>query len=119
MVYYILVYLPVFYRNVSPLYHSSYKILLKNYTIQLQVLASVRTPYSPTLYLYLQKLTIDFKNLPEFLYRNFKDYKIHDDMSSVSNQPFKLYGTAKTHKFEIIDQKGTFTYKAAKIIPAT
>ena len=51
-------------------------------------------------------------------------------MRPVSNQPAKLCGTAKTHKFEnlkditqqnlkyrpIIDQTGTFTYKAAKVI---
>ena len=47
-----------------------------------------------------------------------------------SSQPARLYGTAKTHKFEfleditvgnlkfrpIIDQIGTFTYSAAKVI---
>ena len=53
-----------------------------------------------------------------------------DDMRPVSNKPAKLYDTAKTHKFEdledttpqnlkcnpIIDQTGTFTYKAPKAI---
>ena len=72
----------------------------------------------------------DLKNLPEFLYRNFKDYENYDDMRPVSNQLAKLYGTAKTYKSEdlkditpqnlkcrpIIDQMGTFTYKAAKAI---
>ena len=47
-----------------------------------------------------------------------------------SNQPAKLYGTAKTHKFKdikevtkeqikfrpIIDQTGTYTYGAAQVI---
>ena len=51
-------------------------------------------------------------------------------MYSVSNQPGKIYGTAKTHKFEhnhqinvtnlkfrlIIDQAGTYLYNAAKVI---
>ena len=51
-------------------------------------------------------------------------------MQPDSNQPARLYGTAKTHKFEtveditlanmrfwpIIDQIGTFTYNAAKVI---
>ena len=51
-------------------------------------------------------------------------------MRPVSNQLAKLYDTVKTHKFEdlkdittqslkchpIIDQTGTFTYKAAKVI---
>ena len=72
----------------------------------------------------------DFKNIQEFLYRTFKDYENYDDMKSVSNQPAKLYGAAKTHKFTnlknitpqnlkcfpIIDQTGTFTYKAVKVI---
>ena len=52
-------------------------------------------------------------------------------MKPDSNQPARFYGTAKTHKFEtlediivanlkfrpIIDQTGTFTYNAAKVIP--
>ena len=56
-----------------------------------------------------------------------KNYK---EMRAESNQPAKLYATAKTHKFEdlnditvenlkfrpIIDQTGTFTYNAAKVI---
>ena len=51
-------------------------------------------------------------------------------MKPDSNQPTRLYGTAKTRKFEfleditvaklklrpIIDQTGTFTYNAAKVI---
>ena len=51
-------------------------------------------------------------------------------MYPVSNQPGKIYGTAKTHKFEhtyqidinslkfrpIIDQTGTYLYNAAKVI---
>ena len=72
----------------------------------------------------------DLKNFQDFLYRNFKDYENYDEMRPVSNQPARLYDTAKTHKFEnvkditpqnlkcrpIIDQTGTFTYKAAKVI---
>ena len=72
----------------------------------------------------------DLKYFPEFLYRNFKDYKNFDDTRPISIQPAKSYGTAKTHKFEnlddttpqnlkcrpIIDQTGIFTYKAAKVI---
>ena len=51
-------------------------------------------------------------------------------MKPDSNQPARLYGTVKTYKFEflediivanlkfrpIIDQTGTFTYNAAKVI---
>ena len=72
----------------------------------------------------------DLKKFQEFVYRNFKDYENYDDMRPVDNQPAKLYGTGKTHKFEnlkditlqnlkyrpIIDQTGTFTFKAAKVI---
>ena len=72
----------------------------------------------------------DLKNFSEFLLRNFKKYENYDDMRPVSNQPDKLYGTAKTNKFDnlkditrqnskccpITDQTGTFTYEAAKVI---
>ena len=72
----------------------------------------------------------NLKNFQDFLYRNFKDYENYDEMRPVSNQPARLYGTAKTHKFEnlkditpqnlkcrpTLDQTGTFTYKAAKDI---
>ena len=65
----------------------------------------------------------------DFLYRNFQDYERYKGMRPDSNQPARLYGTAKTHKFEtleditvtnlkfrpIIDQTGTFTYNAAKL----
>ena len=66
----------------------------------------------------------------DFLYRNFRNYERYEDMQPDSNQPARLYGTAKTHKFEtleditvanlkfrpIIDQTGTLTYNAAKVI---
>ena len=66
----------------------------------------------------------------DFLYRNFYDYERYKDMEPDSNQPSRIYGTAKTHKFEtleditvanlkfrpIIDQTGTFTYNAPKVI---
>ena len=42
----------------------------------------------------------DLKNFPKFLLRNFKNYENYDDMRPVSNQPDKLYGTAKTNKFD-------------------
>ena len=72
----------------------------------------------------------DLKNFQDFLYRNFKDYENYDEMRPVSNQPARLYGTAKTHKFEnlkdiapqnlkcrpIVDQTGTFTHKTVKVI---
>ena len=66
----------------------------------------------------------------DFLYRNFRNYERYEDMQPDSNQPARLYGTAKTHKFEtlqdiavanlkfrpIIDQTGTFAYNAGKVI---
>ena len=73
----------------------------------------------------------DLSRFQDFLYRNFyKKYSRYDDMYPSSNQPARLYGTAKTHKFEnlkdisveklkfrpIIDQTGTFTYNTAKVI---
>ena len=68
-----------------------------------------------------------FQNFPS---RNFHNYEHYKDMQPDSNQPAYLYGTAKTQKFEtledinvakrkfqtIIDQTGTFTYNAAKVI---
>ena len=65
-----------------------------------------------------------------FLYRNFYNYENYHKMYPLSNQPAKLYGTAKTHKFKdikeitkeqikfrpIIDQPDTYTYGAAHVI---
>ena len=70
----------------------------------------------------------DLKRFQDFLYRNFYNYENYDKMYPHSNQPAKLYGTAKTHKFKyvkeitkeqikfqpIIDQTGTYTYGAAQ-----
>ena len=72
----------------------------------------------------------ELSRFQDFLYRNFHNYERYKDMQPDSNQPARLYGTAKTHKFEtleditvmnlkfrhIIDPTGTFTYNAAKVI---
>ena len=72
----------------------------------------------------------ELSRFQDFLYRNFHDYERYKDMKPDSNHSARLYGTAKTHKFEtleditvtnlkfwpIIDQTGTFTYNAAKVI---
>ena len=72
----------------------------------------------------------ELSRLRDFLYTNFHNYKHYKDMQPDSNQPTRLYRTAKTHKFEIldditvvnlkfqpiIDQTGTFTYNTAKVI---
>ena len=65
-----------------------------------------------------------------FMYRNFRSHRNYRQMTPSSNQPVRLYGTAKTHKFnstkgmtrdnlkfrQIIDQTGIYTYKTARII---
>ena len=72
----------------------------------------------------------DLKKFSNFLYRNFKTSNLYDKMTTSSNQPGQLYGTAKTHKFSnynditvdtlkfrpIISQVGTCTYNAAQAI---
>ena len=65
----------------------------------------------------------DLKSFQDFLYRNFYNYVNYQKMYRHSNQPAKLYGTAKTHTFKdikeitkerielqpIIDQTSTYT----------
>ena len=72
----------------------------------------------------------DLETFQSFLYRNFKSHPRYDKMRPKSNQPVGLYVTAKTHKFNnldevtvkklkykpIVDQTGTATYDAAKVI---
>ena len=73
----------------------------------------------------------DLKRFQDFLHRNFKDRFIHyKDIRPVSNQPGRLYATAKTHKFNlpdettvenlkfqpIISEVGTYRYNAVKVI---
>ena len=71
----------------------------------------------------------DLKKFQNFLRRNFKEKFIYyKDMRPVSNQPGRLYASAKTHKFNSLDettvenlksrptisQVGTHPYNAAK-----
>ena len=57
--------------------------------------------YAPT----TDTILSDLKNVQDFLRRNFKDKFIHyEDMRPVSNQPGRLYATAKTHKFNSLDE---------------
>ena len=72
----------------------------------------------------------DLNKFQDFLYRNFYTYEHYKSMYPHSNQPAKLYGTAKTHKFNniqeinkeklkfgpIINQTGTYSYNAAQVI---
>ena len=66
----------------------------------------------------------------DFLYGTFHNNQCYRNMHPDSNQPVRLYGTAKTHKFQtlenisvvnlklqiIIDETEMFTYIAAKVI---
>ena len=45
----------------------------------------------------------ELNNFQDFLYRNFKNNSKYQNMLPPSNQPARLYGTAKTHKFESLD----------------
>ena len=72
----------------------------------------------------------DLAHFKNFLYRNFKDHPKYQKMLPKSHQPARMYGSAKTHKFEsydqitvenlklrpIMDQSGTMVYTAAQII---
>ena len=73
----------------------------------------------------------DLKAFRDFLYRNFRNHLKYEKQLPTSNQPSRLYGTAKTYKFtsshiitseklkfrSITAQTGTYTYNAAEVIP--
>ena len=72
----------------------------------------------------------DLKHFHDFLYRHFKKSEHYDQMRPVSNQPYRFFATAKTHKFSsvndvtvenlklhpIIDLTATYTYNTSKVI---
>ena len=72
----------------------------------------------------------ELSRFQDFRDRNFDNYERYEDMQRDRNKPARLYGTAKIQKIEtledivvenmkfrpIIDQTGTSTYKAAKVI---
>ena len=72
----------------------------------------------------------DLKHFQNFLYRHFYKTEYYDKMRPISNQPARFFATAKTHKFNkiediniqdfklrpIIDQTGTYIYNASKVI---
>ena len=82
--------------------------------------------YAPT----VDTILNDLRKFQDFLRRNFKANLTVTEMRPVSNQPGRLYATAKTHKFSLLDeitieklkfrpaisQVGTYTYNAAKVI---
>ena len=73
----------------------------------------------------------DLKAFRDFLCRNFKNHLKYEKLLPTSNQPSRLYGTAKTYKFtschiitseklkfrSITAQTGTYSYNAAHVIP--
>ena len=81
----------------------------------------------------MQKQDTTLQNLKwfqDFLYRNFSKHEKYNDMLPSSNQPAQLCETAKTHKFDdineitvdllkfrpIISQTGTYMHKTAQVI---
>ena len=58
----------------------------------------------------------ELKRFQDFLSRNFKKNDKYTEMYPSSNQPAKLYGTAKTHKFDKIDD---ITVESLKFRPIT
>ena len=72
----------------------------------------------------------DLKHFQDFLYRHFYKTKYYDGMRPVSNQPARFFATAKTLKFDtiedinvkdlklrpIIDQTRAYIYDASKVV---
>ena len=72
----------------------------------------------------------DLKNLKQILQQKIKGYDELDDMLPTTNEPARIYASTQTHKFSsvdsvnindlkfrlIINQTGTMTYNAAKVI---
>ena len=58
----------------------------------------------------------DLKRFREFIYRNLKDKKYYDDMHPVSNIPACFFDTAKTHKFNAIEEINVDDLKLRLII---
>ena len=82
---------------------------------------------------YMECEDTTFKDLElfrSFLYRHFKDHPKYKKMLPASHRPARMYGSAKTHKFEnyeditvenlklrpIMDQSGTMVYSASQIL---
>ena len=72
----------------------------------------------------------ELKPFQDFLYRHFYKHEHYKEMRPRSNQPGRFFATAKTHEFKsvsditleqlklrpIIDQTGTYIYKASKVV---
>ena len=91
--------------------------------IDVNISCSISTPTTDNMLKYL-------KAIHYFLYRNFKNHKKYQKILLTSNQPARLCGTTKTHKFDasgkitkdqlklrpIILQTGIYTYNEAQVI---
>ena len=58
----------------------------------------------------------DLKRFQDFSYKNFSKYEKCNDMLLSSNQPAQLYGTAKTNKFDEINDIRVDSLKFRAII---
>ena len=72
----------------------------------------------------------DLKCFQDFIYRNLYKHEQYENMRPKSNQPGRFFATAKTHKFDsvnditldklklrpIIDQTGTYISNASKVV---
>ena len=62
---------------------------------------------------------MDLKRFQDILYRNFKGKNCYDDMFPVSNQPTRFFATAKTHKFNTIEEINDENLKLRSVIDQT
>ena len=72
----------------------------------------------------------DLNHFRDFLYRHFKSHPKYKKMLPASHRPARMYGSAKTHKFDnyeditvenlklrpIVNQSGTMVYTASQVI---
>ena len=69
--------------------------------------------YSPT----IDTTLSDMKKYQDFLHWNLKGkYDRYKDMRPISNQPSKIYATAKTHKFDSLENTTIQNLKFQPII---
>ena len=58
----------------------------------------------------------DLKHFQDFLYRHFYKTKYYDDTRPISNQPARFFATAKTQKFDTIQDTNVKDLKLRPII---
>ena len=65
---------------------------------------------------YWQHVKKNYHDFRTFYYRNFHYYERYKDMQPDSNQLARLYGTAKTHKFETLEDVTVANLKFRPVI---